>query len=309
MQVLNLGDLDRWSPPPPDATRIVRLQEVSDRIISRFTTGPSGERLPWETASEDLRFGEGHVTIWAGAPASFKSTVLSQVVLGFAEQKARTVVTTLEEPIEEYGHRISCQGCADAHPSSQRISEFHRATDPHLLIWDVQGYIQPARVLKMMLYCAQELGAKHFVFDNVTKVIDPSNEASATQWRFINDTHSMARMTKMHIHLVMHSRKQGREGGVPTMTDIRGSSSSSDLADQIIMTWRNRDKEDVQKGTSELPDKEQKQLLTRPDVVINIEKAKFGGREGKLGLWRDIPTRLFFHGSILNPKPTKLLLT
>lgn len=307
MQVLNLGDLDRWEPPPADATKILRLREITDKIVDRFQKGPTGDFLPWETAHQDIRFGAGHLTIWGGAPASFKSTVLSHVALGFCEQGSTTVITTLEEPIEEYGHRFTQQGTAEANPSPERIASFHRATDQSLLIWDVQGYIRIERVLKMMKYCAIELGAKHFIFDNVTKVLDPSNDAATTQWRFINEVHSLARLTKMHVHLVMHSRKEGRDGGIPGMNDIRGSSSSSDLADQVIMTWRNREKEDVRNGTSHLSESRQSELRTEPDVALNIDKAKFGGREGKIGLWLDRSTRLFFHGSNVDPKPSPIL--
>jgi twinkle protein len=269
--------------------------------------GAVGETLPWETARDEIRFAPGQLTIWAGAAASFKSTVLSQVVLGFAEQGSRSLVTTLEEPAEEYGLRLTTQALAEQHPPSGMVSEFHQSTDDLIQVWDVQGSMRIDRVLKMMKYCAVELGAKHFIFDNVTKVIDPSNDAATAQWQFINNSHTLARQLGMHVHLVMHSRKEGRDGTVPTMNDIRGSSSSVDLADQVIMTWRNRLKEDVQQGSSQLSDAKQSETLKQPDVLLCIEKAKFGGREGKIGLWADRPTRLFFHGSNIEPKQTRLL--
>lgn len=308
MKALSTAEIERWEPPPPDVDKICKLVDLTDRIVTRRKAGPIGERLPWETAHSYLRFAPGWLTLWAGGPASFKSTVLSQIVLGFAEQGARTCVTSLEEPIEEYGDRLSKQGLAEENSSAQALARFHAATNDLILMWDLEGHLDVKRVLKMMRYAAYELNAQHFVFDNVTKVLDPSNDGATVQWRFINEAHSIARQTKMHVHLVMHSRKEGRDGGVPSMNDIRGSSTASDLADQIVMTWRNRQKEDLQDGTIDLDDNDRNKVLKQPDVVLAVEKAKFGGREGKIGLWRDIPSRLFFHGSMVEPRPCSLML-
>jgi len=307
VKVLNLGDLDSWEPPPPDATKLMKLADLTDRVIERIKRGPTGETLPWPTAHSYLRFPPGLLTIWGGGPGSFKSTILSQVTLGFAEQGARSIVTTLEEPVEEYGLRLAQQATASEFPSAEAVSRFHDATDDLIQVWDVEGHIEAKRIMKMIRYCAIELGAKHFIFDNVTKVLDPSNDAASMQWKFINACHTLARQTKMHIHLVMHSNKTGRGGEVPTMNDIRGSSTSSDLADQICMAWRNRLKEDVNDGSVKISEKERDELLKAPDNLLCVEKAKFGGREGKIGLWRHAPTRLFFHGSGIDPKQTSLL--
>lgn len=307
VETLNVGDLDRYATPPQDAHQLLTPAALVDRVVTRMQAGVVGETLPWPTAASYLRFAPGQLTVWAGGAASFKSTVLSQIVLGFCEQGARSAVTSLEEPVEEYGLRLSQQGLANTAPAASRVAALYQALEDSLIFWDVTGTMKRDRALAMMRFCAYEKGVQHFIFDNVTKVINPANDAMAEQWAFIRDCHQLARDTKMHVHLVMHSRKEGREGGTPTMNDIRGTSTIVDQADQIVMTWRNRRKEELQDGTLDLEGDERANLIKQPDVLLCVEKAKFGGREGKIGLWCDRPTRLFFHGAEINPNPTRLL--
>lgn len=307
VETINLGDLDRYAQAPEDAHKLLRPVDLIDRVVTRMQAGAVGEKLPWATAENYLRFAPGQLTVWAGGAASFKSTVLSQIVLGFCEQGALSAVTSLEEPVEEYGLRLCQQGLAIQTPPPARISALYQALQDKMIFWDVTGTMKRDRALAMMRYCAYERGIQHFIFDNVTKVINPANDAMTEQWAFIRDCHQLARDTRMHVHLVMHSRKEGREGNAPTMNDIRGTSTIVDQADQIVMTWRNRRKEELFDGTLSVEDGERAELQRAPDVLLCVEKAKFGGREGKIGLWRDNATRLFFHGSGVDPRPTKLL--
>lgn len=290
-------DLRKYIEPPPDAHRIVPLTELTDRVIARAEAGAVGETLPWSGARSYLRFAPGQLTVWAGGAASFKSTILSQVVLGFAEQAARSVVTTLEEPIEEYGLRLSQQGLCTESPTREQVRELYGALADRVYCWDVTGTMKRDRALAMMRWCAGELKVNHFVFDNVTKVVNPSNEASTDQWAFIRDCHQLARDSQMHIHLVMHSRKEGRDGDVPTMNDVRGTSTIVDQADQIVMTWRNTKKEEMRAGTLNCDEHEERKLREQPDLMLRVAKAKFGGREGKIGLWIDVRARAFVHGA------------
>lgn len=308
IESLDLGDLDRYERRPEDAHKLLSPVDVMERVITRMHAGAVGETLPWSTAASYLRFAPGQLTVHAGGAASFKSTILSQMVLGFCEQGARCAVTSLEEPVEEYGLRLCQQGLADPSPKPSRVSALYQALHERLIFWDVTGHMPRERALAMMRYCAYERGVQHFVFDNVTKVVNPGNDAMAEQWAFIRDCVEVARTTKMHVHLVMHSRKSGRDRDeTPTMNDIRGTGTIVDQADQVVMVWRNRRKEEVQDGTLDLEGDERARVIKQPDVLLCIEKAKFGGREGKVGLWRDHPTRLFFHGFEINPQPSMLL--
>lgn len=101
---------------------------------------------------------------------------------------------------------------------------------------------------------------------------------------FITDLTQLAQDTGLHIHLVAHCRKPGTSGEAipPTKYDIKGSSSISDQAANVVLVWWNKAKQEAMKKTN--PDEEQ---AAKPDAMVIVDKQRHSGWEGKLAMWFD----------------------
>jgi twinkle protein len=299
-------DLRKLEADPADAHRVISSAGIVDRVRDRKRMGVHGATLPWATASEVIRFGPGQVTVWAGDQSSGKSTLLSYCTLSWIEQGQLCLVTTLEEPLSEYGLRICRQGTGELWPTDPEIELLLETAGDRLYLWDVEGRIKPARVVAMMRYAAK-LGVQHFVLDNWTKCVPPSNDSADLQWNTFAGMYQIARDTGMHVHVVMHLNKDGRVEEIPTARHIRGTSTIPDQADQICLVWRNEKKERASAGEDNVSDEERAQLLRQPDVVLVTAKTKFQGYRARLGLWFDRNSKQYSHGYANFPFRSSLL--
>jgi twinkle protein len=86
----------------------------------------------------------------------------------------------------------------------------------------------------------------------------------------------------MHVHLVMHTKKDQGDymDRPPRAGDLRGSGSIPQMADNVLMFWRNMKKEDriAEDGISD-------ELAREADLTILVEKAKFTRWRGRVKLW------------------------
>lgn len=289
-------DLRKFEGDAADAHRIISAAGIVDRVRDRKRMGVHGATLPWPTAHDVIRFAPGQVTLWAGDQSSGKSTLLSYCTLSWVEQGQRCLVTTLEEPLAEYGLRICRQGTGDTWPRDDEIELLLENAGDLLYLWDVEGRISPKRAVAMIRYAATQLGVQHIVLDNWTKIVPPSNDSADLQWNIMGGILQIARDTGIHVHVVMHLNKEGRQDEIPTARHIRGTSTIPDQADQICLVWRNEKKERAQAGEERVSDEDRAQLLAQPDVVLVTAKTKFQGRRARLGLWFDPPSKQYSHG-------------
>lgn len=289
-------DLRKLESEPEDAHRIISSAGIVDRVTDRKKLGVHGAKLPWATAEHLIRFAPGQVTVWAGDQSSGKSTLLSYCTLSWIEQGQLCLVTTLEEPLSEYGLRICRQGIGEQWPGDAEIEQLLEAACDRLYLWDVEGRINPKRVVAMVRYAATKLGVQHFILDNWTKVVPPSNDSANLQWEIFASLYQIARDTGMHVHVVMHLNKEGRIDEIPSARHIRGTSTIADQADQICLVWRNEKKERAGAGEERVSDEDRAQLLAQPDVVLVTAKTKFQGHRARLGLWFDRQAKQYSHG-------------
>jgi twinkle protein len=301
-------DLDRYVDPPKDANRIVKPSEILDRVLERGQQRVYGATLPWQKTHNYIRFAPGQITVWAAPSGSFKSSLLSQINIGFCEQGQLVCVTSLEEPLGEYGFRMARQCWAADEPTAEQITAAHKVLDDRLWFWDAHGEMTAVRAVAMMRYCAYELGIQQFVFDNVTNVVDPSNDNTSEQWKFVRSAHRLARDSGMHVHLVMHTRKNASDHKErpPSADDIRGSGSIAQMVDQIFMPWRNLKKEDTTTEAGAVV-VDGRDWSIEPDVTLMVEKAKFTSWRGRVKLWSKPQQWQFLSNGLDDALPTSLL--
>jgi len=294
---LNVGDLDKWVEPPRIAGSVRPLADFADEIIDLLQTGPTkrGSPLPWAKTVDLFRLRPHELTILAGENGSWKSTVLSQILLDLTMQGASTLLVSLEMTVREVGLRLVRQACCSANPTPSAVRDFLNTTRDWLQILDVQGRLHAREVIALLRWAAIEREINYIAIDNLTKVISASNDAIGEQQAFISDAHGVALDTGAHIIIVAHVRKPAGDDK-PGRYEIRGSSTISDQADNVLMTWRNRAKEAARDDGDQSLNKE-------PDLILTVAKQRNGEFEGAIRLWAHRQSMQFVQDGVTAPIP------
>jgi twinkle protein len=299
IESLDLGDLDRWAQPPKIAGSVRPLADFADQIIEYLSRDVSeqGDPLPWAKTQRLLRLRPHELTVWAGENGSWKSTVLSQVLLDLAIRGRRVMLASLEMTAAQVGARMARQACCEDIPRATSVRDFLESTRETLVIVDVQGQIKTREAIALLRWAAVERQMHHIALDNLTKIVSASSEAAGEQQQFLNDAHSVALDTGAHIHIVAHVRKPAGNDK-PSRYDIRGSSTISDQADNIVMCWRNRPKEEaIEEG------KDDEATRAEPDLYLKIAKQRHAPFEGSFKFWKHAVSMQFLPDGMTGPIP------
>lgn len=271
------------------------VQELIDRIKS-----PVREHrnvMPWRKTHQLVQFRPGEVTVWGGANGSGKSLVTGQVALSLCAQRERVCIASFEmkpvRTLERMCRQYSCFNPNAAFMDDEAkallidiYDEFKGWTDGKLWLYDQQGTVTAAQVCAVARYFHQELKGTHFVVDSLMKCVSGEDDYNG-QKKFVDDLTSIARDSGMHIHLIHHIRKPGKEEDKPSKYDYKGSGSITDQVDNVISVWRNKVKEKkIQAGLAVDHDKD-------PDAMLICDKQRNGEWEGAIGLWFDPESQQF----------------
>jgi twinkle protein len=299
IESVDLSNLDKWAEAPKIAGQVQPLADFADSIIQLMRNDPSkqGDPLPWGKTQSLFRMRPHELTVWAGENGSWKSTVLSQVLLHLAMQGKSVMLASLEMTAQQVGKRMMMQACCEDQPSDSAIRDFLESTRDRLLILNLQGRLRPREAIALLRWAAIERRIQHIALDNLTKIVSASNDAAGEQQNFLNDAHGVALDTGTHVHIVAHVRKPAGED-TPGRYDIRGSGTISDQADNIVMCWRNRPKEEaIDEGTATQEQRDE------PDFVLRVAKQRHAAFEGKVRLWMHRSSMQFVPDGYTPPIP------
>jgi twinkle protein len=284
-------DVERWQ-EPKHAHLLRSPSAFVDAVMAELSDdGTRGDPLPWAKCARDFRLRSHELTVWAGANASAKSTLLSEVMLSLATAGKRVVIVSLEMPAYKVAAKLAVQAFANPHPARGRVEAWAESLGETLCFLDLTGDIEPAEAVKMARYCAHELNTQHFLLDNLTKVVSADNEHAEQQRQFMARMHRAAIDTGLHVHVVAHTRKPGGhdEDRPPGRYEVAGSRTLVDQPDNVVMLWRNRPKE-RKREKGEIGALEEG---SEPDLLMRVEKQRHGRYEGGIGLWMDRRTFRF----------------
>lgn len=285
-----------------DAVGQLEAQELKgagawrDALIER-SDGVSlvGDTMPWGNTHGLFRFGPGQVTIWTGMNGHRKSMLLGHVCLHLM-QTTTVAIASLEMKPTETLWRMCTQSAGSASPSKLWIDKFSQWADDRLLIYDQLDTVAAHRILGFVSYCAKALRVQHIVIDSLTKAgIPPDDRNGETQ--FVDRLQWIAKSTGCHIHLVTHVRKPMNAGEewIPTKFDVRGAGQIVDLADNLIICWKNKRRAAIKAMVADglIPStKEQEILDNQGDQLLIVEKQRHGAWEGRIKLY-DHPSLQF----------------
>lgn len=266
----------------------VYVQALLDRM-----TSPHREKrvyMPWAKTHKLLQFRPGEVTVWGGENGSGKSLVTGLVSLSMCAQDEKVCIASFEmkptKTMERMGRQWTKLPLID---QDAVVDDKHRAkvtdlyqqfsgwTDGKLWLYDQQGTVQWKQVCAVARYCAKELGITQFFVDNLAKCVAGEDDFNG-QKAFIDELCSIARDDNIHIHVVHHVKKPDKANSKSTKYDLKGSGSIPDQVDNVILVWRNKDKERVRAAGKTVDDKD-------ADTLLIVDKQRNGDWEDFIGLY------------------------
>jgi twinkle protein len=269
-------------------------------LIDSFTTSDqiTGAKLPWGSTHFNIRFRTGETTIWAGINGHGKSQLLGMASIGWIAQGESVLNISLEMKPLATLKRMAVQAAMNDQPTEMILNQFMDFMLCSGYIFNHQGNVEPRLIFGAIRYASSK-GIKHVIIDSLMKCVKGVDDYNA-QKDFVNQITQLAQQYNVHIHLVHHIRKQENEEKVPNKFDLAGSGAITDLADQVIIVFRNKLKERALDR-----DPANQDALAMPDAVLSVDKNRHGEWEGRIPLWFNSTCKQYLSNS--NRRPLDLM--
>lgn len=236
---------------------------------------------PWNKAHENILFRYGELTILNGINGHGKSQLACHMILSAMAQGERCCIASMEFKPERLLQRMVMQASAlrNGKPSPEYITAIMTWMKESLWIYECTGSAKIDRMLSVMTYARKRYGVKVFLIDSLAKCGMGDDDYNG-QKNFVERLCDFKNEFDTHVFLVTHSRKGESEEKPSNKFDVKGTSSITDLADNVYIVWRNKVKE--RKLEKNMDDQE---ALDSPDCILACAKQRNGKWEGKIGLW------------------------
>lgn len=278
--VMKAEDIEPYIEDDEVSGKIVDGSEYRQSLVDYFNNPEPvmGAKLPWGSTHYDIRFRTGETTVWAGINAHGKSMMVGMASLGWIAQGEGVLNISLEMPAVATLARMAKQACMVTKPSTQAIDDYCNFLLTKGFIYNHHGSLDQRYIYGAIRFAGSK-GIKHVIIDNLMKCVRGVDDYNA-QKDFVNNVTQLAQQHNVHAHIVHHIRKQENELKMPNKFDLTGSGTITDLADQVLIVYRNRMKEKVLDD-----DPANEDALAMPDAYLGCEKNRHGNWEGKVKLW------------------------
>lgn len=265
--------------------RVKPAKAYEARLIELITGGgEKGTASPFVGMRGKFEFRQSELTVWSGYKGHGKSIVISQFLESFIMKNERVFIISPEFPAHRVLHRMMIQGVGSNHCTAEIAVKWLDAVDGSLWIYDQQGSLSAKDVPALCRYAVEHHGVHHVLIDSLMKCgLAPDDYGG--QKKLVDAIQQVAHKSKAHIHLVAHGRKTGSDERIGGLHDIKGGSDIADLAENVLIVWRNKEKE-MGGGKQE-----------EPDCIVKVEAQRNGdGWVGKIPLYFNKATMTFREG-------------
>lgn len=278
-----------------------------DEVIKSFHPDDDtflGYNSQW--TENDMMFRPGEVTLWGGINGHGKSQFVGQLMLELMKQDAKICIASLELKPVLLLKRMTRQATALHEPSEEYIKKVFDWFEGRLKIFDVIGYVKIASILETFRYAKHRYGVNVFVIDSLS-LLEISDDDYEGEKRFMTELMRFVKDYNCHVHMVVHPRKLKDESQPPGKMDIKGSGSITNFVDNVMVVWRNKNKERaryiLENDLFELDEKEQlDKIMKKSDVMLYCYKQRHGdGWEGKIGVNFDTKSCQYLKKGNKNP--------
>lgn len=278
--------------------RINSFSDHREAILDQLKNGKQvkGLRLPWSKVHDEVGLPTG-VTLLAGANASFKSTLASQILLWAAKfEDVKVGLASFEMTIADIGGLMTQQSACSDNPTTEWYDRFESWSEQKIFIFDQLGSISPEKVLGAV-HAFGTAGCKLVCVDSLMmcSVGGGDNSSSMENERaFVSSLIGIARTHDMAVILVHHLRKPSQQANgqqyVGTKWDIRGSGQIVDLAALVLLASSDSKKTElIQKRDKfgvTLTEQENEYVQKHSCLSLQVAKNRYSAFEGRINLWR-----------------------
>lgn len=245
---------------------------------------------PFDPDGNLLRLYPGGLTVWSGYPGAGKTTLLRQLVCHCLARGSGVFLASLEEDPADVISNLAATAAGQIEPSAHQMQWFIDAHGARLRLWGRAGMSSGEEVLHAIGACGQ-LGSKHAIVDSLM-CLDVANDDFEAQRQFVRKLAAVARVARIHVHLVAHPRKLISAEQDLDINDVAGAREIAGLADNVIFVRRKRDEGSVREASS---------------MLISIRKQRHGtGYLGDVQGWFQRNLRQF-HLNEFAVEPTRYL--
>ena len=180
------------------------IQALHDKVLGR--SNDVGATLPWAFTHDKFRLRPGEVTLWFGQNGHKKSMSTGFVAVNLMAQGHKIAIASLEmSPAATLGRMMPQAHGKHCH-ATQQADEFIMWCENRLWIYDKRGTVKQDSVIGAIYYCAEQLGVTHFFVDSLMKCVKGEDDYNG-QKGFVDSLCAAATETKIHVHLIHHSKK------------------------------------------------------------------------------------------------------
>ena len=228
----------------PEDFKIKSAQGYYDQLQKYYASEKgAGYSLPWAKTDGHFAIRMGELTILQGVSGHGKSMMLSQIFL-YLMHYTKVLIASMEmKPVLTLDRMIT-QRLGSNQPTQDYIRQFCKDYNEKLYIYDQQGVTTEDDMFATLLYGREILDINVFCIDSLMKIGNISEDDYNGQKRFVDKLATFCRDLNIHVFLICHTRKMSDEYQKPDATNILGSSHIRNLADNVLLCWRNREIED-----------------------------------------------------------------
>ena len=273
---------------PDGLKRTIEFEPDVIRLFWPENDDPDGYTVPYGGLRGKINFRPGELTLWSGASGSGKSQVISDCVPAWIKQGSRVCIASLEMKPEWTLKRMVKQSGGIDRPTVQFIHAIMEYLDAGLLLYERVGKAGVDAILEIFDYARAKYGCDQFVIDSLMRIGIASDDyvgQEAAVFAMVN----WAIEKNVHLHLVAHARKAGKDGGVPETEDIKGASEIGANAFNIITIYRNKKLESDVISAQDRPE-----FTEDPGVTLNVAKQRLGDFEGRIKMYFSTKTYQYF---------------
>ena len=222
--------------------RLVDVAQLSPSdVLARWQKRQSDwQTIPADPTGANLRLYPGGVSVWSGYPGEGKTTQLRQMAIAMAGRGEPTFFASLEEDPEDLLLRLCmvANGLREVE-HEETFGDFLHWSRERLYVWGVVGSASGSELLAVIRSLARR-GLKQAVIDSLM-CLDVANDDFEKQRQFANAVAATARVSGVHIHLVVHPRKIISRDIDPDINDVAGAREIAGIADNVIFVRRGPD--------------------------------------------------------------------
>ena len=260
-----------------------RLQALREGGVNQGAFRPF-----WDQWGDKFVLRPRELSIFLGRRGSQKSTVVNYLIADYLMAGRGSVgLLSYEMEPEELLDLLVAQMANSADYSDEFFEKCMTFLEARLTLVDEMVDSPHAAIAK--LNATLEAGCKLVVLDCLQRVNMPDNDINLER-EFVVEMTNLVRKHHAHCVLVHHSKKGNTKDGdnpYPEIDDLRGSGGLADNAMNVVSIWANKAKKElqfkVQRGHTPTPEEED--LLSKPDLVLDVKKQRKQPFESRIGLW------------------------